>query len=123
MGRRWIHGCARSCGSGSAGVGVRGEVQKVHGSSRARLGGGILARQVAAATSRTRLDLLALYPGLCTSLTSVGDTAGSRGRVYAASLDVFAIIIVVGAVSLQEISSPKGFPADLNEYMALALEC
>jgi hypothetical protein len=43
--------------------------------------------------------------------------------VYAASLDVFAIIIVVGAVSLQEISSPKGFPADLNEYMALALEC
>lgn len=35
--------------------------------------------------------------------------------MYAASLDVFAIIIVVGTVSLQEISSPKGFPADIAD--------
>lgn len=86
----------------------------MHRSGGACLGRGILTGQVAVATSRTRFRLLTLDACLCAGLAGVGDTAGARGGVDAPSLGAIAIVIVVGTVSLEQISTSKGLAADLN---------
>lgn len=90
------------------------EVHQVHGSGRPSLCGGIFAVYATIATSCARLDLLALDPGSSTSNAGMGDTTGTRRRVDTPPLGAVAIVVVVGAVSLEEISTPKCFATDLR---------
>lgn len=86
----------------------------MHRSSGACLGRGILTSQVAVATPCARFSLLTLDAGLCAGLAGVGDTASAGGRVDAPPLGAIAIIVMVGTVSLEQISTPKSLAADLN---------
>lgn len=87
----------------------------MHRSSGARLGGSILTGQVAVATPCARFALLALDAGLCAGLAGVGDAAGAGGRVDTPPLGAIAIIVVVGTVSLEQISTPKSLAADVTD--------
>lgn len=91
----------------------------MHRRSGAGLGTCILAVQVAVAASCARLELLALDAGLGTGLTGVGDTAGARGGVDAPPLGAVGVVVVVGAVSLEEISTPKRLATDLARGVSL----
>lgn len=51
----------------------------------------------------------------------MSDTAGARRRVDAPSLGAIAIIVVVGAVSLQEISAREGFFTDLDRDINMCI--
>lgn len=114
----WGHG-RRRCGRGGVrGVCIGREVQKMHRSGGASLGRSILTGQVAVAAPRARLGLLALDPSLCAGLTGVGDTACAGGRVDAPPFGAVAIIIVVGTVSLEKISTPKSLAANLNHEIS-----
>lgn len=85
----------------------------MHCGSRSSLRGRVFASQVSGATSCAGLELFALHTSLGARLTGVGDTTGAWRRVNSAPLRTVAIIVVVGAMSLKEISTPKGFPTDL----------
>lgn len=91
----------------------------MHRGSRSSLGGGIFAGQIAGATSRAWLKLFALHTSPGTSLAGVGDTTGAGRRVDSAPLGAIAIVIVVGAMPLQEISSPEGFPTYLSRDISM----
>lgn len=102
----------------------------MHRSSGACLGGSILTGQVAVATPYARFALLTLDAGLCAGLAGVRDAASARGRVDAPPLGAIAIIVVVGTVSLEQISTPKSLatyvtdealPKGVSGYVSLEM--
>ena len=90
----------------------------MHGSGGASLGGSILTGQVAVATPRARFGLLTLDTSFCAGLAGVCDTASAGRRVDAPPLGAIAIIVVVGTVSLEQISTSKSLAAHLNHEIS-----
>lgn len=86
----------------------------MHRRSRSGLGTRVLAVQIAIAASRAWLDFLALHASFGAGLASVGDTAGAWRRVDTPPLCAIGVVIVVGAMSLEEISTPKCLATDLE---------
>ena len=95
-------------------MGAGRQVQQMHGGGRARFGRGVLALDLAVATSRARLELLALDAGSGAGLAGVGDPSGAGGRVDTPPLGAVVVVIVVRPMPLEQIGPGKGFPTLVN---------